>query len=83
MRLFCGKQGGSICVFLTLILVPVLLFSGIIVDASRLFASKTVVSGAGDLAMNCLLYTSTSRNLKLPWMMTLTQQTRWQQFSSL
>lgn len=34
MRLFCGKQGGSICVFLTLILVPVLLFSGIIVDAS-------------------------------------------------
>lgn len=55
MRLFCGKQGGSICVFLTLILVPVLLFSGIIVDASRLFASKTVVSGAGDLAMNAAL----------------------------
>ena len=40
MRLFCGKQGGSICVFLTLILVPVLLFSGIIVDASRLFCVK-------------------------------------------
>ena len=30
MRIFFGKQGGSICVFLTLILVPVLLFSGII-----------------------------------------------------
>ena len=30
-------------------------FSGIIVDASRLFASKTVVSGAGDLAMNAAL----------------------------
>lgn len=55
MRIFCGKQGGSICVFLTLILVPVLIFSGIIVDASRLFASKTVVSGAGDLAMNAAL----------------------------
>ena len=55
MRIFFGKQGGSICVFLTLILVPVLIFSGIIVDASRLFASKTVVSGAGDLAMNAAL----------------------------
>ena len=41
MRLFCGKQRGSICVFLTLVLVPVLMFSGIMVDASRLFASKT------------------------------------------
>ena len=47
MQLFCGKQRGSICVLLTLILVPVLMFSGIIVDASRLFASKTVVSGTG------------------------------------
>lgn len=55
MQLFCGKQRGSICVFLTLILVPILMFSGIIVDASRLFASKTVVSGAGDLTMNAAL----------------------------
>lgn len=55
MQLFCGKQRGSICVLLTLILVPVLMFSGIIVDASRLFASKTVVSGAGDLTMNAAL----------------------------
>lgn len=55
MRLFCGKQRGSICVFLTLVLVPVLMFSGIMVDASRLFASKTVVSGAGDLTMNAAL----------------------------
>lgn len=55
MQLFCGKQRGSIGVLLTLILVPVLMFSGIIVDASRLFASKTVVSGAGDLTMNAAL----------------------------
>lgn len=55
MRLFCEKQRGSICVFLTLVLVPVLMFSGIMVDASRLFASKTVVSGAGDLTMNAAL----------------------------
>ena len=63
MQLFCGKQRGSICVFLTLILVPVLLFSGIIVDASRLFASKTVVSGAGDLTMNAAL-AQYDKNLK-------------------
>lgn len=55
MKFFCGKNKGSISVFLTLILVPVLIFSGIIVDASRLFASKTVVSGAGDLTMNTAL----------------------------
>lgn len=55
MRLFQTKNQGTISVFLTLILVPVLLFSGIIVDASRLYASKTVISGAGDLTMNAAL----------------------------
>lgn len=55
MRFFCGKNRGAISVFLTLILVPVLVFSGIIVDASRLYASKTVISGAGDLTMNAAL----------------------------
>lgn len=57
MRFFCGKNRGAISVFLTLILVPVLIFSGIIVDASRLYASKTVISGAGDLTMNAALST--------------------------
>ena len=46
MRFFCGKNRGAISVFLTLILVPVLIFSGIIVDISRLYAAKTVISGA-------------------------------------
>lgn len=55
MGFFCGKNRGAISVFLTLILVPVLIFSGIIVDASRLYASKTVISGAGDLTMNAAL----------------------------
>lgn len=55
MQFFCGKNRGAISVFLTLILVPVLIFSGIIVDASRLYASKTVVSGAGDLTLNAAL----------------------------
>ncbi|MDO4273478.1 MAG: DUF5702 domain-containing protein [Eubacteriales bacterium] len=55
MRKFCVRDRGAISVFLTLILVPVLIFCGVIVDASRLFASKTVISGAGDLAMNAAL----------------------------
>ncbi|MDC7289635.1 DUF5702 domain-containing protein [Blautia schinkii] len=55
MQLFCGRNRGAISVFLTLILVPVLVFCGIIVDASRLFASKTIVSGAGELTMNAAL----------------------------
>ena len=55
MRFFCGKNRGAISVFLTLILVPVLIFSGIIVDISRLYAAKTVISGAGDLTMNAAL----------------------------
>ncbi len=63
MRLFCGKNRGAISVFLTLILVPVLVFSGIIVDASRLFASKIVISGAGDLTMNAAL-SRYDKNLK-------------------
>lgn len=63
MRLFTGKNGGAISVFLSLILLPVLLFCGVIVDASRLFASKTVVSAAGDLTMNAAL-AEYDRNLK-------------------
>lgn len=55
MRWFCGRNKGAISVFLTLILVPVLIFCGIIVDAARLYASKTVVSGAGELTMNAAL----------------------------
>ncbi len=55
MRLFTGKNRGAISVFLCLILLPVLVFCGIIVDASRLFASKTVISAAGDLTMNAAL----------------------------
>ena len=55
MQFFMGKNKGAISVFLTLILLPMVIFSGIIVDVSRLYAAKTVVSGAGDLTMNAAL----------------------------
>ena len=46
MQFFMGKNRGAISVFLALILLPMLIFSGIVVDVSRLYAAKTVVSGA-------------------------------------
>lgn len=49
---FCRKHDGAISVFLTLILVPTLMFGGIIVDGVRIFGSKNIISGAGGLAMN-------------------------------
>ena len=52
---FCKKCEGTIAVFLTLILIPTFIFSGVMIDGSRILASKNLVSGAGDLAMNAAL----------------------------
>ena len=52
---FCRKCEGTIAVFLTLILIPTFIFSGVMIDGSRILASKNLVSGAGDLAMNAAL----------------------------
>ncbi len=49
------KTKGAISIFLILIMVPVFIFSGIIIDGSRISAAKTAVSGAGDLAANAAL----------------------------
>ncbi len=52
MLAFCRKHDGAISVFLTLILIPTLLFAGVVVDGVRIYGSKNMISGAGDLAMN-------------------------------
>lgn len=52
---FCRKHEGTIAVFLTLVLIPTFIFSGVMVDGSRIMASKNLISGAGDLAMNAAL----------------------------
>lgn len=52
---FVKKHDGAIAVFMTLILIPTFIFSGVMVDGSRILASKNIVSGAGDLAMNAAL----------------------------
>lgn len=46
---------GSISIFLTLVMLPVFTFAGLVVDGARISAARTSVSGAGDLAMNAAL----------------------------
>jgi len=46
---------GSITVLLVIILLPMMTFSAIVVDMSRLNMAKAMVSGAGDLTMNTAL----------------------------
>ena len=55
MLKFCDKNKGAISVFLTLILLPVLLLGGLTTDAARIYASKVVISDAGEMAMNAAL----------------------------
>lgn len=55
MLQFCRKCRGAISVFLTLILIPTFIFSGVLIDGSRIISAKNLVSGAGDLAMNAAL----------------------------
>lgn len=49
------RKNGSITVFLSLILVPVLLFMSIMVDGSAYVLSKGSVESAGELAVNAAL----------------------------
>ena len=55
MLQFCRRCRGAVSVFLTLILIPTFIFSGVLIDGSRVLSAKNVVSGAGDLAMNAAL----------------------------
>lgn len=51
MRIFY-RNNGTISVFLSLILLPVILLGCLTVDASRVYLSKVVISDAGEMAMN-------------------------------
>lgn len=52
---FFEKTKGSICIFLALIMLPVMTLGGLVVDGSRISAARTNLSGAGDLALNAAL----------------------------
>lgn len=46
------KRKGSISIFLTLIMLPMFVCAGLIIDGARISVAKTTVAGAGDLSMN-------------------------------
>lgn len=48
----CYSHRGAISVFLTLILLPTLVFGGLVTDAARIYGSESLISEAGELAMN-------------------------------
>ena len=48
----CGRHRGAISVFLTLILLPTVVFGGLVTDAVRVYQAKGLISEAGELAMN-------------------------------
>ena len=52
---FLRSVKGSVSIFLCLILLPMVTYSTMIIDASRLQTSRTVIASAGDLAMNAAL----------------------------
>lgn len=52
---FSIRHQGVISVFLSLILLPVFLFSSIIIDGTRVYSSQNMMSNAGDLTMNTAL----------------------------
>ncbi len=56
---------GSISVFLICILIPMTVFQGLLIDASKLVTAKTMASNAGSMAMNGALadYNTTIANV--------------------
>ncbi len=51
MKFWCSHRG-TISVFLALILLPVVVFGGLVTDAVRVYHAKGLISEAGELAMN-------------------------------
>ena len=51
MGIFINKRG-SVTVFLSLIMAGVLLFTVIMVDASKIIGARSMVAGAGDMSLN-------------------------------
>lgn len=50
-----GRTRGSVSILLVLLLVPMFYLAGIVIDTSKVVASKNIISGAGDLALNSIL----------------------------
>ena len=59
MYSFASKCKGSISLFLSIILLPTLTFTGLMVDSANLALSKSMVENAGELTTNAALATTT------------------------
>ena len=55
MMKFCRKVKGSVSIFLVLVMLPMFTYAGLVIDGSRISATRMAVSGAGDLAMSSAL----------------------------
>ena len=54
MKFFYQHRGG-ISVFLCLMLLPMIILGGMVTDAARIYGSESLISEAGELAMNAAL----------------------------
>lgn len=55
MLKICMENKGSIALFLALILMPIIIFCGLVTDGVRVAAGKQTLAGAADLAANAAL----------------------------
>lgn len=55
MLKICMENRGSIALFLALILMPLIIFCGLVTDGVRVAAAKQTLAGAADLAANAAL----------------------------
>lgn len=55
MMKFMRKSKGSISIFLCLVLLPMVTYATLVIDATRLQSARTTIAEAGDLTMNAAL----------------------------
>ena len=52
MELFLKRSRGSATIMICILMLPMILFSTLVVDVSRIMYAKSVIGGAGDLILN-------------------------------
>lgn len=55
LEIFIKKNNGAVTVFLSLILVPVLAFTGVFIDLGRVWLAQGVAASSADLALNTVM----------------------------
>ncbi|MCI8718288.1 MAG: hypothetical protein HFH64_09030 [Lachnospiraceae bacterium] len=55
LEIFIKKNNGAVTVFLSLILVPVLAFTGVFIDLGRVWLAQGIAASSADLALNTVM----------------------------